>query len=489
MESIAYCSPAHGYSFQATLLAHFSIQIGTNHAIKKEAVASLEGGHLLAFGVSEREHGSDLLGNEFTLTQTGEDHFVATGAKFYIGNVNVASIIAILARRKDPRTNGHVRRFPFALFALRPARSEVISGLRKIRTFGVRAGYVGAFEVKDHPVEACDIIAEGRDAWDAVFGAVTLGKFFLGFGSIGMCEHAFSEAAEHLRKRMLYGKSVLSMPHIQSLMAQAYARLCGMKLYAFRALDYVHAATDADRRYLLFTAVQKARVSAEGVKVMALMLECVGAKGFEADTYFEMALRDVQLIPGLEGSTHINLAATAQFAQRYFGGRRSNLQRPASLIASQGPADENLFLFRARTNAIHSITFPAFLDAYRPLWAIGNVRLFVRQAKAFEIASRRIRLNAEFLTDMHITLAAGHCLATIVYAQLIAENCVLCDVPQQLVAAIFHTLVADMTTACLCLASVPGLECLSSSCVADMIVIPRTSGGDWEFVAERVAGA
>src|SRR5439155_23148108 len=123
----------------------------------------------------------------------------------------------------------------------------------------------------------------------------------LGFGSIGICEHAFAEAAAHVAARVLYGRPVVDMPHIRLAMAQAYARLTAMKLYAYRALDYVHAASAGDRRYLLFTAVQKAKVSTEGVKVMALISECVGAKGFESDTYIEMALRDAQLIPSLEG--------------------------------------------------------------------------------------------------------------------------------------------------------------------------------------------
>jgi hypothetical protein len=43
------------------------------------------------------------------------------------------------------------------------------------------------------------------------------------------------------------------------------------------------AASVEDQRYLLLCAVQKARVSTEGVKVMALLSDCIGARGFEAD--------------------------------------------------------------------------------------------------------------------------------------------------------------------------------------------------------------
>ncbi len=228
--------------------------------------------------------------------------------------------------------------------------------MRKIHTLGVRAGDVGAFDVTDHILPESDLIAQGRSAWDAVIGTVTLGKFFLGFGSVGICEHALAEAADHLRRRVLYGKPVLDMPHIRSLMAQAYARLSAMKLYAYRALDYLHAACAADRRYLLFTAVQKAKVSTEGVKVVAMLSECVGAKGFEADTYLEMALRDVQLIPSLEGSTHINLEFTSQFIGRYFDEPDRSLLDPGALaLRSPGGRESLLFGSRHRRRENHCV--------------------------------------------------------------------------------------------------------------------------------------
>src|SRR5205823_5204351 len=113
---------------------------------------------------------------------------------------------------------------------------------------------------------------------------------FLGFGSVGICERAFAEAFAHLRGRVLYGRPVTEMPHIRAATAAAFARLTAMKLYACRALDYLQAAGDRDRRYLLFNAVQKAKVSTEGVKVLGLLADCLGARGVEAETYFESAL-------------------------------------------------------------------------------------------------------------------------------------------------------------------------------------------------------
>jgi acyl-CoA dehydrogenase len=252
IEVFAYCSPAHGYSLQVTFLGLISILMGSNPILKREAVAALEAGDLLAFGVSEREHGSDLLSNEFTIADSETGGYIANGSKYYIGNTDAASMISILGRRISHResgaegTIGRTNRAPFMLLALRPGQAAAFHSLGKIRTLGVRAANVGSFEVKNHLFPAGDVIAEGRNAWDAVFGTITLGKFFLGFGSIGICEHALQEAVTHLRKRKLYGKAVLEMRHIQANVLRAWLRLTAMKLYAYRALDYVHAASGSD---------------------------------------------------------------------------------------------------------------------------------------------------------------------------------------------------------------------------------------------------
>ena len=484
LEVFAYFSPAHGYSLQVTFLGLFAILMGSNEALKREAAAALEAGGVLAFGVSEKGHGSDLLSNEFTLREAGPDQFIAEGSKYYIGNSNRAAIIAVLARKQEFGPGGRERRAAPVLLAIRPALSKAFRSVRKIRTLGVRAAFVGEFEVVGHELPAGDLIAEGRAAWDALFGTVALGRFFLGFGSIGICEHALAEANTHLGQRRLYGKTALDMPHIRAAMATAYARLAAMKLYAFRALDYVQAAGESDRRYLLFTAVQKAKVSSEGVKVMALISECVGAKGFEADTYTEMALRDIQLIPGLEGSTHINLTQAAQFIPRYFAGDAVGLAPPVSLAGSPDAA-ENPYLMRARSGGVNTIAFPHFLDAYRALAFIPSVRCFARQTKAFELFMQ-VPEGRPSGGDTRLEIGLGQCLAGIAYGQLIAENCTLLGVPAPLISAIFQALVHDLSVTALTLASSSGLPPRAGKSLRRMVVVCR-AGREWDEVSDQMA--
>jgi acyl-CoA dehydrogenase len=504
VEIFGYFSPSLGYSFQVTFLGLFSILMGSNDDLKREAVAALEAGGLLSFGVSEKEHGSDLLGNEFTITETspGSSEFIANGKKYYIGNSRYAAMISILAkkfRQGDAERPERQRRAPFALIAVRPGQTAGYRDIKKIRTIGVRSGYVGEFEVRDHPLPGSDIIAEGRTAWDAVFGAVTLGKFFLGFASVGICEHAIEEAVEHLRRRVLYRQPAMEMAHLKYAMAQGYARLAGMKLYAYRALDYVQAASEGDRRYLLFCAVQKAKVSTEGVKVMGQLSECMGAKGFEADTYFESAMRDIQLIPSLEGSTHINLGVTGQFIREYFrqcggtpeGGRDGEAEAPEikSVVRGDVPAVENPYLMQARSSATANVIFPHFLDAHKPLRHLPNVRRFAAQAKVFAKLVR-VRKSGDGsqssgadAQDLRINLSLGQCMATIAYGQLIAENIRIFEVPTELTATIFHLLIGDLSTAASGLAALPGVDAPTRGLARRIMAVPKTTGAEWDFVA------
>jgi hypothetical protein len=74
--------------------------------------------------------------------------------------------------------------------------------------------------------------------------------------------------------------------------------------------------------------------------VLELLSECIGARGFEAETYFEGALREAPMIPGLEGSTHINYRLIDQFIGTYFAAPGGEAPAPESLGLRPAEPDE-----------------------------------------------------------------------------------------------------------------------------------------------------
>jgi hypothetical protein len=82
-------------------------------------------------------------------------------------------------------------------------------------------------------------------------------------------------------------------------------------------------------------------------------------------------------------------------------------------------------------------------------------------------------------------LSIGQCLATIAYAQLIAENAVHLKVPAEMISVIFHLLVNDLSSCALSLASCRGLERASGKVIRRVVSIPGTTDAEWDFVLRR----
>lgn len=466
MEKFAYYSASHAYSFQVSFLGIFPLLQSKDLEMRALAVRTLEEGGVFALGLSEKEHGSDLYSGSFRLRKAPSGDYLANGKKYYIGNANVATIISVLALKDDSKSKDS-----FVFFALEPKGAKGFKDVKKIGTLGVRSAFVGEFAVEDQPIARDRVLSEGAAAWDAVFGTVNLGKFFLGFGSIGMCEHAMREALSHVRSRVLFGKPVSDFPHIRTLMCQAYARLMGMRLYAYRALDYQIHATAEDRRYLLYNSVQKARVSTNGVEVMRLMAECVGAKGFESDTYFELALRDISLIPNLEGSTHINYGLVARLLRSYLFASGTGLAPAPSL--KEKPGFENPALFETKSGDFSSVRF----HSRKALKS-----RFEKQLLYFRAFVLSLKLTPSLERDPVFGLALGKALSVIAYAELILENSVYYpeDATPALLDCLFSLLIQDFNQQCSEIALCSELSLVQRTLLNQCVILPHASASTTE---------
>ena len=242
------------------------------------------------------------------LTPTGDGGFTATGGKYYIGNGNQAGMVSVFGRRADVEgPEGYV----FFAADSRHERYRLVQNVVNAQT------YVSEFELDDYPVTEADVLHTGKAAFDAALNTVNVGKFNLGTASIGICEHALYEAITHASNRMLYGNPVTDFPHVRQELTDAYARLVAMKLFGHRAVDYFRAAGPDDRRYLLYNPIEKMKVTTEGERVIDLLWDVIAAKGFEKDTYFDKAARDIRGLPKLEGTVHVNIALILKFMPNY----------------------------------------------------------------------------------------------------------------------------------------------------------------------------
>lgn len=429
-EVLAFYGLCYWYAWQVTILGLGPIWMGSNEQLKRRTAQLLRDGGVFAFGLSEKEHGADLYSSEMTLHPQDDGTYLARGSKYYIGNGNCAALVSTFGKMAD--TGDYV------FFAVRTDHPQY-ECVKKIDTSGVRQAYVAEFALHDYPISNADILSRGEPAWNSSLNTVNIGKYELGCASLGIATHAFYEAINHATGRNLYDRSVTDFPHVRKLFTEAYARLAAMKLFALRAADYMRSACDEDRRYLLYNPIVKMKVTGQGEQVVGMLHEVIAAKGFEQDTYFEMAIRDIGMLPKLEGTEHVNMALIIKFVRNYFFEPVDYPELPR-----RNEAGDDNYLFRQYTGGLSKVRFPDYRRPYADI-ELQNVLLFRGQLELF----RRLLIEAppskEQSSNIDYMLAAGELFTLIAYAQLILENRSIYQVDDDLLEQIFTFLVKDFS--------------------------------------------
>ncbi len=436
-EIFGFYGLSYWYAEQVTILGLGPIWQSDNIKAKERAAAQLEAGGVMAFALSEREHGADIYNTDLLLTPAKDDDdegvvFRASGEKYYIGNGNVAGMVSVFSRRTDvDGADGYVWFVADSAHQNYELIGNVVHGQM----------FVSNFRLNDYPVHEEDILCTGPDAFSAALNTVNVGKFNLCSGSIGMCEHAFYEAITHANNRILYGNPVTDFPHVRASFIEAYARLIAMKLFSDRAIDYFRSASLDDRRYLLFNPVTKSKVTSEGEAVVTLLWDVLAAKGFEKNTYFCEVARLIGALPRLEGTVHVNVAQILKFMPNY-------MLNPADypeIGTRNDPADDVFFWAQGPARGASKVQFADWATVYQRHVNIPNVAVFYEQARALKELLVTAAPDPDQMKDLDFLLVVGHLFTLIVYGQLILEQADVIGLDADLVDQIFEVQIRDFS--------------------------------------------
>jgi acyl-CoA dehydrogenase len=439
-EIFGFYGLSYWYAEQVTILGLGPIWQSDNIKAKERAASQLEGGGVMAFGLSEREHGADIYNTDMLLTPVRDNGaagpeepvFRASGEKYYIGNGNVAGMVSVFSRRTDVEgADGYVWFVADSSHQNYELIGNVVHGQM----------YVSNFRLNDYPVHEEDILCTGPEAFSAALNTVNVGKFNLCSGSIGMCEHAFYEAITHANNRILYGNPVTDFPHVRASFVEAYARLVAMKLFSDRAIDYFRSASLDDRRYLLFNPVTKSKVTSEGETVVTLLWDVLAAKGFEKNTYFCEVARLIGALPRLEGTVHVNVAQILKFMPNYM----FNPADYPEVGTRNDPADDVFFWAQGPARGASRVRFADWTPVYEKHSEMPNVALFYEQARELRKLLATAAPDEDQMRDLDFLLVVGHLFSLVVYGQLILEQAGLIGLDADLLDQIFSVQTRDFS--------------------------------------------
>jgi len=469
-EIAAFYGITYWYTFQVSMLGLGPIFNGDNEAVKHKAAELLSEGKVFAFGLSEKEHGADIYSSEMQLVPQPGGGYRARGSKYYIGNGNEAALVSVFGK------NSETGEYVFFVVDSQHENYECVKNTCNAQN------YVAEFCLHDYPIGEQDILSSGRKAWDDMLNTINFCKFNLGFGSIGLATHAFYEAMNHAAERTLYGKRVTEFPQVKRLFTDAYCRLVAMRMFSYRATDYLRCASREDRRYLLFNPMVKMKVTMQGERVVADLWEVIAAKGFEAEPFFEIAAQEIGSLPKLEGTTHVNMALIVKFMRNYLFEPREFAEVPLRTDL----ADDTFLFNQGPTSGLGKVHFHDYKLAYGG-FDLANIAVFREQIELFRAWLGAAGPDEEQVRDIDYMLSVGELFCLVVYGQLILEKARMDETDPALLNQMFDVFVRDFSVYATELHGKPGNSEEQRTMILQLIKAPVADPQQFEQVwRERV---
>ena len=221
---------------------------------------------------------------------------------------------------------------------------------------------------------------------------------------------------------------------------ESYARIVAMKVFAERSIDYMRAANENDRRYLLFNPMVKMKVTREGESVVQSLWDVIAAKGFEADPFFEIAVNEIPMLPKLEGTVHVNIALIVKFMNNFLFNPGEFVE-----IGKMHDTENDDFLFnQGPTRGLGKIQFHDYNKAYDSI-DTPNISIFKEQILGFKKFLIKATPDKNQTKDIDYLLTLGDLFCLIPYGQLIIENKDHMDLSDDLLETIFNSIICDFS--------------------------------------------
>ena len=258
---------------------------------------------MFAYGLSEREAGSDTASMKCRAKADGDD-WVLNGAKAWITNAGVSQFYTVLAvTDPDGKRGSNVSAF-------------VVEKSDAGFTFGDLERKMG---IKGSPTR--ELIFEGcRIPGDRMVGELGQGlkialatldhtRVTIGAQAVGIAQGALDFALGYVKERSQFGKHIAQFQGVQFMLADM-----AMKLEAARQMVYVAASKSerGDKDLPFFGAAAKCFASDVAMQITTDAVQLLGGAGYVKDYPVERMMRDAKITQIYEGTNQIQRIVMAR---------------------------------------------------------------------------------------------------------------------------------------------------------------------------------
>lgn len=296
--------PTAATALMLTDLAFMPAWIAGTEEQRRYFVSAINSGTRMAWGLSERHHGSDLLSNDMRAEKV-EGGYLLTGEKYLIGNATVADVVSVHARTSDRGGPGD-----WSIFAVEKRKcpagavvelpNERLHGLRALDMSGIR---LDRLFVPD----SARIGAEGQGLEIALKSA-QVARTTITSMALGAVDTALRVTLDFVTNRVIFGQTVVDISYTRRQLAECFADLLLADAVSSGAVRSLQANPG---QASLFSSVTKYFVPTLLERCFAQLSVVLGARLYLRSHphygIYQKMLRDALVAIFADGNTVVNL--------------------------------------------------------------------------------------------------------------------------------------------------------------------------------------
>lgn len=316
---------AHG----GTFLGAITIWIAGSETQKHHLVEIIKAGACVSLGLTERQHGADLLANE-TQASPVPGGYLLSGEKWLIGNATRSNAIAVFART---RQSTGPRSFSLLLVEKERLDSTSFTHLPKERTLGIRGTDISGICFNRCFIASSAVVGLEGYGLEIVLKGLQITRTLVAGFSSGAADTALRTAMQFSLERRVYDHVVFDIPYSRKLLVEAFLDLLISECVTLAAVRSLHIAPD---QMSLWSAVVKYFVPTTIENAIHNLSIILGARyylrsGLNAGI-FQKIVRDNAITSLFDGSIVVNLQAIALQLRSLASYRTSNAASQDALL-------------------------------------------------------------------------------------------------------------------------------------------------------------
>ena len=267
------------------------------------------GEHLVAFGLTEPNAGSDVSGLKTKAVKDG-DNYVINGTKTFISHADVADVICIAARTDTslPATKGT------SIFIVEKGTPGLSIGKHENK-LGIRASSTVEIILEDVRVPAANILIEEGMGFSILMKTLDLTRIPVAAQAVGIAQGALDYAVQYTKERTQFGKPIFSFQGLQWMMADMTTQTEAARQLVYKTASlFEELPKNLDRlpkETIRYSAMAKLFAAETAMKVTTDAVQLLGGYGYVKEYPVERMMRDAKITQIYEGTSQIQKVVIA----------------------------------------------------------------------------------------------------------------------------------------------------------------------------------